>query len=344
MAFRRLQEKLVFVPILVFPEFTKTFVLDTNVSNESIGAFLSQVEDGQETVIAYASRVLSKAERGYCVTRRELLAVVTFPQQFRVYLLGRHFVVQTDHGSLAWLTNFRNQERQLARWLKQLEEFDFDIAHRAGRKHLNADTLSRIPCQQCGHGSHATVPKRTLQYHSPTSKRQLWNQLRVKDGLLWQVYKSMDGTTTTLKLIVFGKYRQQIVQELHSGALDGHLGADKMHGSVKEHFHWPGYWNEVRLHCETCTSCSTRKTSAPKRQAPLQPIQSGYPLEIVAMDLAGPLPESPKRNHYILVIGDYFTKWMEACAIPDRKATTVAQKLVDRFFCRFSVPEQLHSD
>ena len=85
MAFRRLQEKLVFAPILVFPDSTKTFLLDSNVSNEGIGAVLSQVEDGQETVIVYASQVLSKAERGYCVTRRELLAVVTFLQQFRVY-------------------------------------------------------------------------------------------------------------------------------------------------------------------------------------------------------------------------------------------------------------------
>lgn len=155
-AFRRLQGKLVFAPILAFPDFTKTFVLDTDANNEGIGAVLSQVEDGQETTVAYASRVLSKAERGYCVTRRELLAVVTFLQQFRVYRLGRHFVVRTDHGSLTWLTNFRNPEGQLARWLEQLQEFDFDIVHRAGRKHLNADALSRIPCQQCGRESHAT--------------------------------------------------------------------------------------------------------------------------------------------------------------------------------------------
>ena len=73
-AFRNLQRKLVSAPILAFPDFTKTFVLDTNASNVGIGAVLSQVEDGRETVIAYASRVLSKAERGYCVTRRELLA------------------------------------------------------------------------------------------------------------------------------------------------------------------------------------------------------------------------------------------------------------------------------
>ena len=81
-AFRQIKHMLTSAPILAFPDFTKTFILDTDASNEGIGAVLSQVVDGRETVIAYASRVLSKAERGYCVTRRELLAVVTFLQQF----------------------------------------------------------------------------------------------------------------------------------------------------------------------------------------------------------------------------------------------------------------------
>ena len=154
-AFQKLKRKLTSTPILAFPDFTISFVLDTDASNDGIGAVLSQVEAGKEIVIAYASQVLSKAERGYCVTRRELLAVVTFLQQFRAYLLGRHFVVWTDHGSLTWLRNFKNPEGQLARWLEQLQEYDFSIVHRPGRRHHNADALSRIPCRQCGRESHA---------------------------------------------------------------------------------------------------------------------------------------------------------------------------------------------
>ena len=86
------------------------------------------------------------------------------------------------------------------------------------------------------------APKWTLQGRSPTSKRlfQLWDQLRVKDGLLWRMYESVDGATFTLQLVVPGKYRQQIVQELHSGAFGGHLGADKTHAKLKERFYWPG--------------------------------------------------------------------------------------------------------
>lgn len=82
----------------------------------------------------------------------------------------------------------------------------------------------------------------------------------------------------------------------------------------------------------------------PRRHAPLGTVRAGSPMQICAVDIMGPLPKSKNGNRYILVLGDYFTRWIEAYAIPNQEATTVAQKLVDECFCRFSVPEQLHSD
>ena len=118
-------------------------MLDTDASDQGIGAVLSQIQsDGQERVIAYASRLLSKAERHYCITRKELLAVVVFLNHFRQYLLGRKFILRTDHGSLLWLHNFKEPEGQLARWLVKLEEFQFEVVHRKGKAHCNADALS----------------------------------------------------------------------------------------------------------------------------------------------------------------------------------------------------------
>ena len=150
-AFQHLKKGLLSPSILTYPQFDRMFILDTDASNEGLGAVLSQVgEDGHERVIAYGSRLLTKAERRYCVTRKELLAVVTFTRKFRPYLLGKKFLLCTDHGTLVCLTNFKDSQGQLAQWLEILQEFSFEVQHRSGSKHTNADALSRLPCPQCG--------------------------------------------------------------------------------------------------------------------------------------------------------------------------------------------------
>lgn len=388
-AFESLRNKLITAPILAFPDYSREFTLDTDASDTGIGAVLSQVqEDGTERVIAYASRVLTRPERRYCVTRRELLAVVIFTQHFRPYLLGRHFLLRTDHGSLTWMSNFRQPEGQLARWLEKLQEFDFKIVHRPGKRHQNADALSRRPCSQCGREDHnqgviaagSEVPTsrsewtsaemRTLQVEDgpinlllqavekgempepdiargqgPEAQRlvQIWRKLVVEDGVLKRKYDNCNGLVWS-QLVLPRTRRDEVLQELHAGALEGHLGTEKTLGKVKERFYWPGMRQDVAIWCETCETCATRKSRPAKNRAPLQTVKVGFPMQVVAVDILGPLVESEAGNSYILVAGDYFTKWMEAYPIPNQEAITVAEKLVDEMFCRFSLPDQLHSD
>ncbi|GFX65955.1 retrovirus-related Pol polyprotein from transposon 412 [Trichonephila clavipes] len=149
-----LKEALTSSPILIYPQPDKPFILDTDASNESVGAVLSQEIDGQERVVAYWSKCLSKPERNYCVTRKELLAIVKAIEHFHHYLYGQKFLLRTDHASLTWLMNFRNTEGQVARWIQRLNEYYFDIRHRKGSSHGNADALSRRPCpENCRHCS-----------------------------------------------------------------------------------------------------------------------------------------------------------------------------------------------
>lgn len=137
------------------PKDNDLYVLDCDTSDYGIGAVLSQRQEGSERVIAYGSRLLSSAEKRYCVTRKELLAVVYFTRQFRQHLLGRHFILRTDHAALQWLQRTPEPIGQQGRWLERLAEFDFEIVHRPGLKHGNADALSRKPCRQCGHDEEA---------------------------------------------------------------------------------------------------------------------------------------------------------------------------------------------
>jgi len=114
------------------PNDNDPFFLDTDACDVSIGAVLSQVQGGVERVIAYASRSLSKPERNYCVTRKKLLAIVCYTKVFRQYLLGRQFVVRTDHLALQWLRSTPEPIGQQARWCETLGEFEFQIVHRPG--------------------------------------------------------------------------------------------------------------------------------------------------------------------------------------------------------------------
>ena len=101
--------------ILALPRTQDTFILDTDASDCGVGAVLSQSQDGQERVTAYGSHTLTKAERNYCTTRKEMLAVAYFIKHFRSYLLGHSFVLRTDHTALKWLSQFKEPEGQVAR-------------------------------------------------------------------------------------------------------------------------------------------------------------------------------------------------------------------------------------
>ena len=390
-AFEDLRKQLSTTPVLAHPDFRRTFILDTDASDSGLGAVLSQMdENGRERVVAYGSRLLSKSERQYCVTRRELLAVVSFVKHFRPYLVGKKFVLRTDHGALTWLQKFKQPEGQLARWLEQLQELEFEIVHRKGSRHNNADALSRLPCQQCGRKNHfdtvstseisvmsLKVPKipsvqniREAQLEDSTLGMilrgkesgqkpvadgkclsramcrliQIWDQIFVYDGVLCRRYESPNDNSSVIQLLVPRKLREEVLKDLHEGSMAGHLGVHKTLNRVKERFYWPGYHDDVYNWCKSCSVCARVKSPAPRARAPLHSVKVGYPMRLVAVDILGPFPETESGNKYILVVSDYFTKWIEAYPIENQEAITVAKKLVEEFFFRFSPPEQLHSD
>ena len=145
-AFEILREGLISAPVLGYPDPKLSYILDTDASAVGVGAVLSQVQNEKERVMAYYSKTLSAAEQNYCVTRKELLAVVKTIKHFRPYLYGQKFKLRTDHASLRWLCRRREPSAQVAKWLEILSEFKYNLEHRPGIKHGNGDGLSRQTC------------------------------------------------------------------------------------------------------------------------------------------------------------------------------------------------------
>jgi hypothetical protein len=426
-AFEALKEKMISAPILGYPDKDADFILDTDASDCSIGAVLSQKQDGREVVISYGSRVLSKSERNYCVTRRELLAMVWFTEYYKHYLLGKKFLLRTDHGSLRWLFQFREPEGQLARWLEKLSIFQFTIEHRAGTKHGNCDAMSRIPCSgKCKHcnpemveqeinpekkeeelfhaavrmvvnertllkeggrvkqGRAARIRQRRKKQQNTVSSwerdikswqdqdinlqkvaswetkpswaevsaentevKYYWSrfhQLEKQNGMWKYMWKNSDAQTE-VKLIIPEIGRESILREHHNSRIAGHFGVERTYQKVKKSpYFWPKMRETVEQWCQSCDICARTKPTLRKQRAPLQSYLSGATLERIAVDIMGPLCESESGNKYVMVVGDYWSKWMEAYATPDHKAETIALYLTTEFFSRFGIPKQIHTD
>ena len=145
-AFETLKGRLVTAPIMAYPIPGTRYIVDTDSSGYAIGSVLSQIQDGEERVICYGSRVLKPAEQKYCARRRELLAIVDSASYYRPYLYGEEVLFRTDHFSLQFLKSLKDPNEQLSRWIEKLEEFHYSIEVRPGAQHANADGLSRLEC------------------------------------------------------------------------------------------------------------------------------------------------------------------------------------------------------
>ena len=144
-SFDDLQHCLTSAPILRCPDFSLPFKLYTDACAYGIGAVLAQDTPNGEVVIAYASRLLKSSERKYGVLQKEALGIVWSLKHFYPYLYGRHFLVITDHRPLKWLKTMTAPNNLFARWISEIQSYDFEVKHRPGRLHSNADTLSRYP-------------------------------------------------------------------------------------------------------------------------------------------------------------------------------------------------------
>ena len=359
-AFNKLKNLLVCAPVLRLPDFSRQFILQTDASNYAIGAVLSQIIDGQEHPIAFASRQLNGAEEKYATIEKEALAIKFGIQMYRPYIFGTHFKIQTDHNPLTYLAKMKDDSQRVARWALLLQEYDFEIEHRKGIDNANADALSRIPPAVSAVIVHDRDDTDTIKKEQRKDKfcklilRKISHpdeyirlpkgitarRFVVQNDLLY--FRSRRGHS--LRLVVPDSMQLQILQEDHDIPIAGHLGYDRTLAKIKPRYYWLNLSRDVFWYCRSCLQCQKRKETG-RGKAPLVPIPvKGEPMKQLGIDIVGPLPRTQRKNRFLLVITDYLTKWAEVFPLPEVTAPTVAKILVEEIVCRFSCPRSLLSD
>lgn len=379
-AFQQLKNALVTGPILCYPDYKEEFWIDTDASNDGIGAVLYQKINEVDRVVAYYSKQLNKAERNYCVTRKELLAVVKAVKHFRNYVYGVRFHIQTDHASLIWLLKKSEPCGQVARWMETLSAYNYTINYKKGSQNGSADGLSRQKCSNCRqcdrHFASVTAKLNVLQCTSEMAKlqqedvdllpiiqtlqtqynptpderkeesqptfqlRKILEHLDMQNDVL--VIKSYNEQSARNYRVICPRQKQQeVIQQLHEQA---HFGVQKTIAMVRQDWYWPGLTATVRRYVKTCEACQQAKHHESKKKPSGHHLYAGRPWSVVGVDLLGPLEKSHQGNTMLLVLTDHFTRWSDAIPLPDAKATTIVKALENSPFYYFGAPDEIHTD
>lgn len=307
----------------------------TDASDHGLGAVLFQKLDGVIKYNEFASRALSPNERNYSATKLELSAIIFALDKFQCHLLLRPFVLYTDHSALVSLFRSKfNYQVLTNEWYEKIFKFidTMKIVHCPGIDNVLPDLLSR-----CFKKTEVSVNMNTIGKTEPNpEKHQRGNSNPEKeDGNILRLSDSLN-----LQTVVDDQQKRILIEQAHSL---GHFGARTVQMLIiKEGFYWTNMKNDILVYIDNCEECQKFKITR-EGFHPMKSIDARYPFEMIAMDLCGPLPETTKKNRYVLVVVDVATRFCLLRAIPDKFATTVAQELVF-IMTEFGVVKILLSD
>nr|XP_050035646.1 uncharacterized protein K02A2.6-like [Dermacentor andersoni] len=368
-AFRQAKDLLQSSHVLVYYDVNRPLVLACDAFPCGLGAVLSHVgEDGSERPVAYASRIMSAAERNYAQIDREALAIGFGIKKYHQFLYGRHFKIVTDHKLLLGLLHHAKPIPQvlsprMLRWTLMLSAYDYEIEYRPAEKLSNADAFSRLPLRASKAeeeeqrlwevGMLEMAPEVTWNSRkmaSFTSRDKLlarvcnWVQHGWPEGKLPEEFAAFVIRKHELsvyqgcllwgsRVVIPEPARPYVMDILHTA----HPGIVKMKGLARGAVWWPGIDRDVEQKVRDCARCQESR-SAPAA-AKIHPwVFTKRPWTRLHIDFAGPF-----QGNVFLIVVDSHSKWLEVCRMTSMSAAAVCAKL--RFlFATHGIRETVVSD
>ena len=167
----------------------------------------------------------------------------------------------------------------------------------------------------------------------------------IMNGILYRSEsKRKHRSETNMQIVLPLSLRPTVLKEMHNANTAAHFAFLRTYNKVKNNYYWPTMKKDIEEYCKTCETCIAN-TKTPYR-ALLHPLElATEPFQVIGIDFLGPIrPASPNGNNFIMVITDYFTKWVEAIPLPDQKAITTADALYKHILQRHGLPKTIITD
>lgn len=368
-AFNTLKQALVSEQVMAHPRVDKPYLLYTDACDYAVGGILCQTDDdGIERPIVYLSKQLSATQRRWATIEKEAYGVVYALKQLRPYLWGAKFRTFTDHKPLTSLFTKDLNNTKIQRWAVLLSEYNCRVEYHKGKLNIRADMLSRI--RQREHISTFDVDHWHLGEELPElppddqqpdvygldlkalaiQQRDMseWTEhyddesaFQVINGLLYSINRPHKYAPDYPRLVLSHQQRPSVMERAHQEV--GHMAFLKTLRKIQEAFVWPGMLKDVKRFVSRCTICIAHSKKIVKAPMGEMPIATA-PMQIIGMDLIGPLTKTPTGSQYILTLIDHCTGWAEAFPLPQKTSKDVWKRLSREFFPRHGYPDIIIND
>lgn len=317
---------------LAMPDISKQFCVETDASDTGVGAVLLQ----NDTPVMYSSRVFTSAEAKYSTYEKELLAIIFALKKFRDCLIGKKFILRTDHKPLKWLRNQQLEgSSRISRWSLYLMAYEFDIEHIKGVLNNVADHLSRQSCNtmavyipklyEPNIEQEQTVDDDIVNYDTSTKYCRYMYHLKKVDDVLY--FKN--------RIVVPSKLTHGLLEHYHS--VLGHCGIKRMYDSLKDYFFWPRMFEEITKFTSECSTCHMSKSYRTDNVQFSYTADNSKPFDSISMDL-----KTVKNNHILVIIcnATRYAKFYKLC---NKSSETVVDCLTT-FIYSYGKPSNILSD
>jgi hypothetical protein len=373
--FSKLQNAFATAPILAFPDFDKPFFIQGDASSKAIGGACLQKHTKPppppppENFIfrpnCFFGRKLTKTERRWSATERELLALVYGYTICYHLVFGRRIVFLTDHKPLATLDKLKMPFGRLGQLLFKLEGVDYSIVYIEGSKNYLPDFLSRAHFENpITSISGSILVQSALNWQTEQAKDEeilrviacirraepetTWKE--IQNGSRWFRERAELFVLNNIlyhsktRLVVPNQLKEQIMTLHHDSPFSGHRGPETTFKSVSHRYYWNFMLSEIKNYCRSCRQCQKYNYAVLHNKAPMKSIEVVRRNQIWVIDYMGPLKTSRYGNKYIILACDAQDKWLEGCATPTFDAPTTATFTFNNIICRYGMVEKILTD